>query len=362
MTGGVSETLKDVTVPLEGSIGGWVVRANRPLLIRDAKNDPRWHGDVDTESDFHTESLLGVPLKVRDNVIGVLEVVNKIGDDGFTQDDVQIAETLASQAAIAIENARLMDELQQAYRELSEVDRIKGDFVSIASHELRTPLSLILGYASFLKDNVTGQASEQADIVLSSAIKLRSLIDDMVNLRHIQTGEVQVDLKMFSLRELVLEVVKEFSEFVKVKQQALTTRFTPNDSPLNIEADRTKIHLILANLVSNATKFTGEEGRIHIDVELKGHEYWISVIDTGVGISESEYHRIFDQFYQAEPSLTRRFEGMGLGLSIARGMVELHKGRMWVESVVGKGSKFTVVFPTASDVADDMSADAGSQT
>ncbi len=350
-TGGVSAELGKVSVPLEGSIAGWIVRANRPLLIRDAKNDPRWHQGVDESIDFETRSILGVPLKVRDKVIGVLEVINKRTEEGFSQDDVQFAETLGAHAAIAIENARLMDELQQTYRELAEVDRIKGDFVSIASHELRTPLSLILGYASFLKDNVSGQASEQAEIVLSSAIKLRSIIDELVNLRHIQAGDIQLERSMFSFREMVQEVVKEFKDIVNAKQQTLTTRFTPNDSPFNIDADHQKIRLVLANLVSNATKFTGEKGRIHIDVAQKKHEYWINVIDTGVGIPEEQYDRIFDQFHQVEPSLTRKFEGMGLGLSIAKGMVEVHRGRIWVESVVGKGSKFTIVFPTAPDVA-----------
>jgi len=350
-TGGVTDEMRKVSVPLEGSIAGWIVRANRPLLIRDAKNDSRWHQGVDEQMDFETRSILGVPLNVRDKVIGVLEVVNKRTDDGFSQDDVQFAETLGAHAAIAIENARLMDELQEAYRELSEVEQLKGDFVSIASHELRTPLSLILGYASFLKDNVSGQASEQADIVLNSAIKLRSIIDDMVNLRHIQAGEVRLERSMFSLRELVIEAVDEFKEFANAKQQTMTTRFIPDDSPLNLDADQQKIHLVLANLVSNATKFTDEGGRVHIDVEQKGHEYWISVIDTGIGIPKEEYTRIFDQFYQVEPSLTRKFEGMGLGLSIAKGMVDIHHGRIWVESVVGKGCKFTVVFPTAPDVA-----------
>ena len=109
---------------------------------------------------------------------------------------------------------------------------------------------------------------------------------------------------------------------------------------------------MLANLVNNALKFTPEGGRIHINVELKGHKYWIEVIDTGIGIPKSEYDRIFDQFYQVEPSLTRKYQGMGLGLSITKGMVEVHKGRVWVESIVGKGSKFTVVLPTAPDVQD----------
>lgn len=349
-TGGASEALKKVSVPLDNSIGGWVVRKDRPLLIRDARNDPRWHRGVDDTTDFETHSILGVPLKVRDEVIGVLEVVNKKSENGFNQDDIQIATTLSAQAAIAIENARLLDELQQAYRDLSQLDQIKGDFVSIASHELRTPLAVILGYASFLRDNVTGQASEQLEIVLSSAMRLRSLIDDMVNLRHIQTNEVQLDRSMFSLRQLVLDVTQEFSQLVTGKQQILTTKFNPNDSPLNIDADRQKIYLILANLISNSIKFTAEGGRIHLNVELKGYKYWINVIDTGIGIPKSEYGRIFDQFYQVEPSLTRKYQGMGLGLSIAKGMVEVHKGRIWVDSVVGKGSNFTVVLPSAPDV------------
>lgn len=350
-TGGVSEAMKKVSVPLDNSIGGWVIRHNRPLLIRDAKSDPRWHGDVDEGSGFETRSILGVPLKVRDKVIGVLEVVNKKSEQGFNENDIQIATTLSAHAAIAIENARLLDELQEAYRSLSEIDRIKGDFVSIASHELRTPLAVILGYATFLRDNVSGPASEQLEIVFSSAIRLRSLIDDMVNLRHIQTEDVQLQYSLFSLKEIVLDVIKEFSELVAGKRQVLTTRFVPNNNPLNTEADRQKIYLVLANLISNATKFTDEGGRIHINVELKEHKYWITVIDTGIGIPQEKCEQIFDQFYQVEPSLTRRYQGMGIGLSIAKGMVEVHKGRIWVESMVGKGSKFTVVIPTAPDVA-----------
>ncbi len=349
-TGGVNDALRQISVPLEGSIAGHVVRKNRPILIRDAKNDPRWHGGVDKTVDFETRSILGVPLKVRSGVIGVLEVINKITDEGFNEDDIQIASTLGAQAAIAIENARLLDELQQTYRDLAEIDQVKNDFVSIASHELRTPLAVILGYATFLKDNVQGQASEQLEIVLSSAIKLRSLIDDMVNLRHIQTNNLQAELSLFSLKQIVQDVTEELSEIISGKNLVLTTKFVPKDSPLNIEADRQKIYLVLANLVSNAIKFTNEGGRIHISVEFKDHKYTINVIDTGIGIPKSEYKYIFDQFHQVEPPLTRKYQGMGLGLSIAKGMVEVHNGRIWVESVVGKGSKFVVVLPSGPDV------------
>jgi signal transduction histidine kinase len=340
-----SEGLRDVTVPLDTSIAGWVVRKGKPLLIRDAKADPRWHSQVDKTIDFDTRSILGVPLKVKDEIIGVMELLNKIGDQGFSQDDIQIASTLAAQAAIAIENARLLDELQRAYDELAELDQLKSDFVSVASHELRTPLAVILGYASFLREEVSGEAGEQLAIVLQSAMRLRSIIDDMVNLRHVETGEAQLEREIFSMKELINEVTDEFAQFAKAKQQML--RLDLPDNPLKIDADQQKIYLVLANLLSNAVKFTPSEGRLQVSAQRKGDEIWIAVMDTGIGIPERDSTRIFNRFYQVEPSLTRRYEGMGLGLSIAKSMVDLHSGRIWVESVVGKGSRFTVVLPVS---------------
>ncbi|MEJ2555476.1 MAG: GAF domain-containing sensor histidine kinase [Anaerolineae bacterium] len=338
-----SEGLRDMTVPLDNSIAGWIVRKRKPLLIRDAKNDSRWNPQIDRTIDFDTRSILGVPLKVKDEVIGVMELLNKVGEQGFVQDDIQIANTLAAQAAIAIENARLLDELQQAYDELAELDQLKSNFVSIASHELRTPLSVILGYASFLREEVSGEAGEQIDIVLQSAMRLRSIIDDMVNLRHVDTGQAQLERDIFSMTVLISDVAGEFDQLAKAKQQILRVDL-PEDQ-LKIDADWQKIYLVLANLLSNAIKFTPSQGRVQVSAQRKGEELWISVMDTGIGIPERDYDRIFDRFYQVEPSLTRRYEGMGLGLSVAKSMVELHSGRIWVESVVGKGSRFTVVLP-----------------
>jgi signal transduction histidine kinase len=338
-----SEGLRDMTVPLDNSIAGWIVRKRKPLLIRDAKTDPRWHSQIDKTIDFDTRSILGVPLKVKDEVIGVMELLNKVDDQGFVQDDIQIASTLAAQAAIAIENARLLDELHRAYDDLAELDQLKSNFVSIASHELRTPLSVILGYASFLREEVSGEAGEQIDIVLQSAMRLRSVIDDMVNLRHVDTGQSQLERDIFSMTELISDVAGEFDQLAKAKQQIL--RVDLPEDPLKIDADWQKIYLVLANLLSNAIKFTPSQGRVQVSAQRKGEEIWISVMDTGIGIPERDYSRIFDRFYQVEPSLTRRYEGMGLGLSVAKSMVELHNGRIWVESVVGKGSRFTVVLP-----------------
>ncbi|HID64349.1 MAG TPA: GAF domain-containing sensor histidine kinase [Anaerolineae bacterium] len=343
VSGSKREEVKRITVPLEGSIAGWIVREGKPLLIPDARKDPRFYTQVDETTDFKTRSILGVPLQVRGEIIGVLEALNKTGDGVFTQDDMHTLSTLAAHAAIAIENARLVTEIQRAYEELSELDRLKSDFVAIASHELQTPLTVILGYASFLKKETTGAASEQVDAVIQSALRLRSLIDDMVNLRHIETGEAELELEQLLLNELVTTITTEFASLAEARKQNVGLKLP--SQPLLVEADRQKLHLVLANLLSNAIKFTPEGGRILVAVEPKGNEVWVSVRDTGIGIPPREQERIFDRFYQVEPSLTRRFEGMGLGLSIAKGMVELHGGRIWVESVEGMGSSFTFTLP-----------------
>jgi signal transduction histidine kinase len=339
VSGSQKERVKRVTVPLEGSIAGWIVREGKPLLISDARQDPRFYSQVDETTDFETRSILGVPLQVRGQVIGVLEALNKTGDGIFGQDDVHTLSTLAAHAAIAIENARLVTEIQRAYEELSELDRLKSDFVAIASHELQTPLTVILGYASFLKDETSGVASEQVAAVLQSALRLRSLIDDMINLRHIEAGEAELELEQLSLNELVTTITAEFASLAEARKQNIGIKLAPQ--PPLVEADRQKLHLVLANLLSNALKFTPEGGRIQVVVETKGNEGWVSVRDTGIGIPPRVQERIFDRFYQVEPSLTRRFEGIGLGLSIAKAMVELHGGRIWVDSVEGMGSSFT---------------------
>ncbi len=344
------EKLLNVAVPLDNSIAGWVFRKVRPILIRDAKSDPRWNSHVDESSDFDTRSILGVPLQIKREVIGVMELLNKKDEDGFSQDDIQIATTLAAHVAVAIENARLWDDVQRAYKELEELDRLKSEFVSIASHELKTPLAVILGYASFLRDQVSEEASEQLEMVLASAMKLRGLIDDMTNLRHIKSEDVQLDLQIFSMRDLVVEVLREFQSLIKAKSFRVKVQFAEGDDPVKIEADRQKIYLAVANILSNAIKFTPEGGAIFVGLARKGQRIYLRIADTGIGIPREHLTRIFEDFYQVEPSLTRRYEGLGLGLPIAKGMVEIHNGKILVDSVPGKGSQFTIVLPIAVDL------------
>lgn len=341
VTGPKKDEVKRVTVPLEGSIGGWILTHNEPLIIRNPQDDPRHYRGTDKKTGFLTRSLMGAPLNFRGETIGVIEVLNRSVEEEFSDQDLRTLTALAAQAAIAIENARLLSELQRAYNDLAEMDQVKSDFVAIASHELRTPLNIILGYASFLKDDLRGDASEQLEIVLQSAMRLRSLIDDMVNLRHLDTGEArkQLEVEEFFLHQLIADAVQEFSGMAEAKGLSLTGR-RPSQ-PVKIVADRQKIYLVLANLLSNAIKFTDTGGRVLVASQLRDREVWVSVRDTGIGIPPDRLGKVFDRFYQVESSLTRQSEGMGLGLSIAKGMVELHGGRIWAESVEGLGSSFT---------------------
>ncbi|MGQ9584585.1 MAG: GAF domain-containing sensor histidine kinase [Anaerolineae bacterium] len=342
-----SEELRPILVPKEGSIAGWVVQNQRPLLIADVRQDPRHYRQVDSAVDYTTRSLLAVPLMIRDQCIGALEVVNRREPPPLNDDDTYVLSALASQAAVAIENARLMGDLRKAHEELTRLDRLKSDFIVVASHELRTPLALILGYASFLKDSLTGSSREQVDIVYESAMRLRALIDDMVNLRHIQSGAVEFHPEDTDFLSLIEGVLQEFQELALAKRLQVLLNVAPEAAGLRLPLDPPKIRLVLANLLSNAIKFTPEGGAISLRVFKDPNEACVAVADNGVGIAPEVLPHVFDQFYQAEPAATRKHDGLGLGLSIAKGLVELHGGRIWVESTPNEGSCFTFTLPSS---------------
>jgi signal transduction histidine kinase len=343
VAGQESAHVKPIVVPMDGSIAGTVVKENKSLLIRDAQSDPRWFQSADEISGYVTRSIIAVPMQLHGKVIGVMEAVNKRSGVEMSWDDVEILSKIATQAAIAINNARMLAELQAAYDELNELDRMKSEFISIAAHELRTPLSLILGYATFLRADASGKAKEQVEVVLQSAMRLRSLIDDMVNLREVDSGEATLVIEPCTLQELVQTGIQEIGYIVEAKEQTISLALP--EQPITVEADRDKMTLVMVNLLSNAVKFTGQGGRLGIQAGVKDESAWLTVWDTGVGISPDQLDRIFDRFYQVETSLMRRHEGIGLGLAIVEEMIELHHGQVRVESQEGKGSAFTITIP-----------------
>lgn len=349
-SGDQSGQLADIPVPIEGSIAGTVLTSEEPLIVPDTRADPRHYGEVGQQIGLEVRSLLAVPLQIKKDCIGVLEAVNKRGDRGFSQEDVDTLMDLAAQAAVAIENARLVGALREAYDRLGELDRLKSDFIAIASHELRTPLSVILLYAAMLQEQMGAEAGSQLDAVLRAAMGLKRIIETMLNLRYLETGQMELAPTQFDLRAEVQEACDAYSAIAETNELVLGADLP--DEEVCVWADREKMRVVLDNLLSNAVKFTPPGGQVRVVVRCVGDAVEMTVTDTGVGILPQELERIYDRFYQVEDHLTRQHGGMGLGLSIVKGLVELHGGRVWAESVPDRGSRFVVLLPAgASETA-----------
>jgi signal transduction histidine kinase len=333
--------LVDFPVPLDNSIAGAILQANEPLIIDDVTQDSRWNPKVSQAIQFKTRSILGVPMHDGERTVGVLEAVNKVEGD-YSPQDSETLSTLADLAGVAVEKARLIEALTRANQKLSELDELKSGFIAIASHELRTPLSVILGYVSFLRDSVDPELANQMDTVMDAAVQLRTIMQNMFNLQFVDTGRLKLKVEKFDFRELVEEITSRYSATGSIER---TTSVRIPQQPLPVVADRSMIEVVLGNLLDNAVKFTTRRGIVAVIVERHGHEVWCSVRDNGVGIPLDKLDRIFDRFYQVEHFMRRQVGGLGLGLALAKELLTLNNGRIWVESIEGKGSKFDFALP-----------------
>lgn len=328
-------------VPLEGSIAGTILRENRLMQVDHVPGDPRHYAQLDQEVTFQTRSLLGVPMNVRDRTIGVLEVVNK-RTSPWTEHDRRYLPILAAQAAVAIEGAQLVGQLQKANEELSQLDTLKNNFIAIASHELRTPLGVILGYASFLQATPDAQVSETANKVVTSALQLRRIIEDLTNLRYLQSNQADLRRQAVPLTELFDDVVRDIAAMAEAKHQTL--RVEPVTTVVDV--DPIRMGMALGNVLNNAISFTPDGGEIIIDSEVRAPFAYVSVTDNGIGLERDQLERIFTNFYQVEDHMTRHHGGLGIGLSIARGLVEAHGGHIWATSPgLHRGARFTIAMP-----------------
>ena len=340
-SGSHAPKLMDFPVPLDNSIAGAILQSNQPLIIDDVTQDSRWNPKVSQAIQFKTRSILGVPMHDGERTVGVLEAVNRV-EGHYSPQDSETLSTLADLAGVAVEKARLIEALTRANRKLSELDELKSGFIAIASHELRTPLSVILGYVSFLRDSVDPELANQMDTVMDAAVQLRTIMQNMFNLQFVDTGRLKLNVEKFDFRELVEEVTGHYSA-VGTTERTVSVRMPSHSLP--IVADRSMIEVVLGNLLDNAVKFTTRRGIVAVIVERHGHELWCSVRDNGVGMPLDKLDRIFDRFYQVEHFMRRQVGGLGLGLALAKELLMLHNGRIWVESIEGKGSKFDFALP-----------------
>ena len=344
-TGSNPEKLAEIPVPMEGSIAGTIFRTNQPLILNDVEQDPRHYSLVSDQIKFQTKTLLGVPMPIKDRTVGVLEALNK-RDGVFTDRDVAILSVTAAHAAIAINNARLLKTTQQALDKVKETNSIKSHFLALASHELRTPLGIIIGYATFLQEEAKDELSDHAQQVLNAASQMRSLLDQMNNLTLLQADEMEMKPQKISIQDVLNFASDEI--IYSAARRNLTLTYAFKDDPIYVSVDPEKTTLAFVNLLNNAIRFSPEGSQIVIGAIDQGKNVLAWVQDRGIGIPTDKLQKVFEEFYQIEPPNTRRYGGLGIGLTIARGLIEIQGGKISAESEgPGKGATFKVVLPKA---------------
>lgn len=346
-TGSDPHQLAKIPVPLNGSIAGSIFVENRVVVVNDVEKDPRHFKKVGKKVKFETHNLVGVPMSLEDEPIGVIQALNK-RSGGFTDEDVEMLTVIASQAAVAIRNARQVEALQQAYDELFQLDQLKSEFIAIASHELRTPMTVILGYSQILREEVDPAAVELIDAVVEAGRRMSAVIEAMTDMNTLHQELTSLSLQPAVLQDLMRSAVDEIRPIAETKAQHFQDELPEN--ALIVRADGERLRLALINILRNAVEFTDDDGTITFRAlvpEEPGH-IEIQVQDTGVGLAEDELEKIFKDFYQVEDYLTRSHGGLGLGLTIARKIVALHDGRIWASSPgPGQGATFHLLIPTA---------------
>ncbi len=340
-----SKKLAQIPVPLDGSIAGTIFKDQKTIVINDVSQDSRHYNLVSQQLGFTPNSLLGVPMQIRDKGVGVIEAINK-NNGSFSGEDEKLLNVLASQAAVAIHNARLIQALQKAYDSLRETDELKNNFLAIASHELRTPLGIIIGYASFLQEEDESEVSENAERVLAAANQMRSVIESMTSLHLLQAKGLTFKPRVVPVQQVLTAASEEMKIISLEKNQTIEFDFPPQS--LLVTADPEKLIPAFTNLINNAIRFTPAGGRVVIGAKQHQGNVLTWVQDNGIGISEEHLPKIFQEFYQVEPHATRQFGGLGIGLTVAKGLVETQGGRIWAESEgLQKGATFKILLPPA---------------
>jgi len=290
-------------------------------------------------------SLLAVPLLFERRIVGVLAVWGR-EPVSFAQEIVDLLQTLATQSVLAIQNARLFREIADKSRELEAASQHKSEFLANMSHELRTPLNAVIGFSEVLAEGMFGEVNEkQAEYlhdILESGRHLLSLINDILDLSKIEAGRMELERTDFDLPSAIDNALLLMRE--RASRKGIAVGRAVDERLGVVDADERKVKQVLLNLLSNAVKFTPEGGRVDVRACVGDGMAEISVTDTGVGIAAGDQEAVFEEFRQVGPA-AKRVEGTGLGLALSRKFVELHGGRIWVTSQVGRGSTFTFTIP-----------------
>ncbi len=340
------------------SITGWVLTHQESLIIENLEEDKRFKPSEEEKNEIH--SVLCVPIWFEGKITGIMMLINKKGQRSFSQDDLTLISIISVQTGQLINNLHLQQESLQKEKEaekLQEIDKIKTNFFTNISHEFRTPLTLIMGPSGQIMEMTDNEGIiENAKLINRSAKKLNRLTNQLLDLSRIEAGKMKLKTSKQNIVSLLNEITSSFQPFADKKKISL--EFYSQQNEINIYMDRDKIDKIVSNILSNALKFTPEGGSINVSLETgiaSDKDYTsgsqikevveISVQDNGIGIPEEQLDKIFDRFYQLDNRLSREYDGTGVGLSLTKELVELHKGKIFVESEEGKGSVFRIILP-----------------
>ncbi len=328
----MDQKMSSIVVPMEGSIAGWVVSHGEPRVIEDVTQEPSFFRNVDDILEFHTSSVLAVPLRTHKKVIGALEAVNKRSGTRFNGEDIKVLMTLAGQAAIAIENARLFQQ---------------SDFMAEMVHELRTPLASLRTSAVLLqRHEMSDDQREILSIMQDETERLISMTSDFLDLARLESGRMRLDHERFATEKLIDECIN----VVRPQAQERSITIMTALETLTAEGDRGKIKQVILNLLTNAIKYNREGGSIHVKTTTSvRHDQpfvELAVADTGYGISREDQQSMFQKFFRVADT-ANSVQGTGLGLAISKFIVEAHGGTIWLESELDAGSTFFFTIPLA---------------
>ncbi len=335
---GIAEDIANSTKTKVGEgVSGWVAKNKEPLLVKDIGKDRRFRK---RGKEYHNDSLLSVPLMARDELLGVINVNNKTTKEVFDEADLDRLKELSAHISHAIDRSL-------KYRELKRLSDIKLDFVSTVSHELRSPLAAVKEATNLMLDGTVGKVSEEQrrflNISKKNVDRVVNLINDLLDVSKLESGK----LDMKRNHQDICPALKDSYETLKFSADKKDIKFKLEMPRKEIRMwfDKDMITRVLVNLISNAIKYTQENGKVDVRLEDLGKFAQVSVVDNGSGIKPEDQDKVFDKFYTVAKTKSDGVKGTGLGLPIAKEIIELHKGRIWVDSEAGRGSRFLFTLP-----------------
>jgi signal transduction histidine kinase len=341
----------------------YLFKKSRTMLVnRETENIEQEYSLLDI---LNTESFIAAPVVARNEPVGFILMGNTSLYGKVTEGDAELLSILASQIGTAIENTKLYTELfsshkelerrvaertkelEQLNEELKKLNKMKSDFISAVSHELRTPLTSIKGYASILMTGKLGDVlpaqKERLEKIDKHSNSLVHLINNLLDIARIESGKVHMEMRDISIKEMLDSIVDIITP--QIKEKNISLKINSKIKLDRIKVDQGQMERVFLNLLSNAAKFTPENGRITIDIEDKNDDIQFSIEDTGIGIPPQDIQKVFQEFFRADNALDQKIKGSGLGLSLVKKIIEAHKGRIWFDSALDKGTRFTFTLP-----------------